>query len=42
MECNDLVDPHDALYTVFAALLTGFTQVQKYPRSAIDSMTRLV
>ena len=32
MERNDLVHPHDAFDAVLAALLTGFTQIQKDPR----------
>jgi len=36
MERDDLVDPHDSFYAVFAACLTGFTQVQEYPRSSVD------
>jgi hypothetical protein len=42
MERDNLVDPHDTLHAVFAARLTGFTQIQKYPRSSVDPVTCFV
>jgi hypothetical protein len=42
MERNDLVDAHETLNPVLTACFSGFTQIEKDPRCAINSMTSLV
>lgn len=42
MQRNDFVDPHDPLHPMLAVGLAGFPQVEKYPRSSINAVTRFV